>query len=117
MGIRYALKRHVFVAALSRRKTMPIYEYHCDACGHDFEVIEKVSDPTERPCESCGKSKAKRKMSRTSFILKGGGWYAQGYGTTPASSSGSSSDAPSGGACPAAKSCSNGNCAAKASNE
>jgi putative FmdB family regulatory protein len=115
MGIRYAHKRHVFVAALSRRKTMPIYEYHCDACGHDFEIIEKMSDTTERKCESCGKNQAKRKVSRTSFILKGGGWYAQGYGSSSASSP--SSDASSSATCPASKSCSNGSCAAKASNE
>ncbi len=59
---------------------MPIYEYHCRACGHEFEVIQKITDRPIRKCEACGKLQAKRGISQTSFVLKGSGWYATEYG-------------------------------------
>jgi putative FmdB family regulatory protein len=59
---------------------MPLYEYRCGACGHEFEVLQKVSDRPIRKCESCGRLKAKRAISQTSFVLKGSGWYATDYG-------------------------------------
>ena len=33
---------------------MPIYEYHCEKCGHEFEVLQKHFDVDEVPCEKCG---------------------------------------------------------------
>lgn len=59
---------------------MPIYEYHCRACGHEFEVIQKITDRPIRKCEECGRLQAKRGISQTSFVLKGSGWYATEYG-------------------------------------
>ena len=59
---------------------MPLYEYRCGACGHEFEVLQKVSDRPIRKCESCGRLKAKRAISQTSFVLKGSGWYVTDYG-------------------------------------
>ena len=59
---------------------MPIYEYECSACGHEFEVMQKVSDPPIRKCEQCGRLKAKKMISQTSFVLKGSGWYVTDYG-------------------------------------
>ena len=58
---------------------MPIYEYSCKACGHEFEVIQKISDRPIRKCEACGKLQAKRHISQTSFLLKGTGWYTTDY--------------------------------------
>ena len=58
---------------------MPIYEYHCNACGHEFEVMQKITDRPIKKCEACGKLKAKRMISQTSFILKGSGWYVTDY--------------------------------------
>lgn len=64
---------------------MPIYEYHCSSCGRDFEKLQKVSEPPTSTCPVCGK-KTKRLISKSSFALKGGGWYKDGYaGTKPAS--------------------------------
>ena len=57
---------------------MPIYEYHCEKCGHEFEVLQKHFDVDEMPCESCG-AKAKRMISNTTFVLKGTGWYVTDY--------------------------------------
>lgn len=73
---------------------MPLYEYRCGACGHEFEVIQKLSDRPIRKCESCGGLRAKRVISQTSFVLKGSGWYATEYGGRKA---GPSRDKSSGG--------------------
>ena len=60
---------------------MPIYEYECKQCGHEFEVWQKISERPKRKCENCGKQSAERVISRTGFQLKGGGWYSDGYGS------------------------------------
>lgn len=54
---------------------MPIYEYACSACGHQLEVLQKVSDAPLRKCPECGKSTLRKLVSAPSFRLKGGGWY------------------------------------------
>ncbi|MEW6433534.1 MAG: zinc ribbon domain-containing protein [Myxococcota bacterium] len=62
---------------------MPIYEYRCQKCGHHLEVMQKVSDPAPDPCPQCGAAQAlERLVSRTSFQLKGGGWYSDLYAST-----------------------------------
>jgi len=60
---------------------MPVYEYQCKACGHEFEREQRISDPPVKKCPSCAALKARRQISRTSFVLKGGGWYSDLYGT------------------------------------
>jgi putative FmdB family regulatory protein len=57
---------------------MPTYEYECSR-GHQFEAEQRISDPPLTRCRVC-RSKAHRLISRTSFVLKGGGWYSDGYG-------------------------------------
>jgi len=54
---------------------MPLYEYKCPECGHQFEKLESFSADRTTECQKCG-SKAKRVLSLGSFILKGSGWYA-----------------------------------------
>ena len=59
---------------------MPIYEYSCPSCGKTFEEFMRASDNAETAaCPSCG-TEAPRMLSNTSFILKGGGWFASSYG-------------------------------------
>jgi len=67
---------------------MPIYDYECKLCGEQTEVIQRHMDP---PPKCCGKL-TKRKISRTSFSLKGDGWYRDGYGLQPAKSPKGESD-------------------------
>lgn len=77
---------------------MPLYEYSCAKCGKTLEVIQKFSDAPLIVCPECG-GEVTKLMSRTSFQLKGGGWYATDYKKSKpsdGSSGGSSSD--SGGA-------------------
>jgi len=58
--------------------TMPIYEYACEECGHQIEVIQKINARAPGRCEECS-GKLKKLVSKASFQLKGGGWYADGY--------------------------------------
>lgn len=61
---------------------MPIYEYHCSHCDHDFEVMQKVTDKPVKTCERCKSRQVHKLISQTSFQLKGGGWYADLYGSS-----------------------------------
>jgi putative FmdB family regulatory protein len=54
---------------------MPIYEYECNACGHQFEAIQKMSDAPLVDCPACNKPQLKKLISAAGFRLKGGGWY------------------------------------------
>jgi putative FmdB family regulatory protein len=54
---------------------MPFYEYHCTSCGHEEEVLQKISDKPLKKCPECGKSTMKKVVSAAAFRLKGGGWY------------------------------------------
>ena len=61
---------------------MPVYEYKCNACGREFEVQQRMSDPELTDCEVCGKQALERLISRTAFSLKGGGWYKDLYSSS-----------------------------------
>lgn len=59
---------------------MPIYEYECPKCGNVFEEWGKAADShKDEPCPKCG-APSPRIISRTSFVLKGDGWYVSDYG-------------------------------------
>ena len=53
---------------------MPIYEYKCLKCEHQFEVIQRFSDNPVETCPACNRKTVKKLDSDTSFRLKGGGW-------------------------------------------
>lgn len=57
---------------------MPIYEYKCDACGHTFEVIQKMTDPPVATCALCG-GPVQRLFSSPGLVFKGTGWYVTDY--------------------------------------
>ncbi len=57
---------------------MPIYEYHCLECHHEFERIQKFSDPPMAQCPSCAGT-VQKLISRSAFHLKGEGWYVTDY--------------------------------------
>ncbi len=54
---------------------MPFYEYQCSKCGHEEEVLQKISDEPLKKCPACGKQTMHKKVSAAAFRLKGGGWY------------------------------------------
>ncbi len=57
---------------------MPIYEYTCDGCDEITEALQKISESPLTTCENCGGSLTK-KISNSTFILKGTGWYVTDY--------------------------------------
>ena len=57
---------------------MPIYEYRCRSCGQTIEAMQKMSAGPLRKCRNCS-GRLDKLVSRTSFALKGGGWYSEGY--------------------------------------
>ncbi len=60
---------------------MPIYEYLCERCGRLTEVMQKITDRPPAACPECGSKRLAKLVSRTAFQLKGGGWYADLYGS------------------------------------
>ena len=59
---------------------MPIYEYLCSQCHQLSDSLQKLNDPAPDVCPHCGAEHSlARQVSRTSFVLKGGGWYADLY--------------------------------------
>ena len=80
---------------------MPVYEYECSDCHKVFEVQQKLSDAPLSVCPECDGS-VKKLMSMSSFRLKGGGWYADGYSS---SSNGVGKSAPAAASCPSGGGC------------
>ena len=54
---------------------MPIYEYVCNECGHEFDALQKFSDAPLKTCPACSKESLKKKISAAGFRLSGSGWY------------------------------------------
>jgi len=65
---------------------MPLYEYSCGSCGRRFELLERVSAPSPRPCPSCG-ADAPRLLGAPALQFKGSGWYVTDYGKGRSSAS------------------------------
>jgi len=61
---------------------MPIYEYACDKCGHEFEREQRITDDPIKTCPECRSRKVKKLISQTSFVLKGDGWYSDLYSSS-----------------------------------
>lgn len=57
---------------------MPIYEYRCLDCEHEFELMQRFSDPPAERCPACA-GRVQRLISLSAFHLKGDGWYVTDY--------------------------------------
>jgi putative FmdB family regulatory protein len=66
---------------------MPIYAYKCAACGHEKDVLQKISDAPLTACPACGAESFAKQLTAAGFQLKGSGWYATDFkgGAKPAS--------------------------------
>ncbi len=75
---------------------MPIYEYLCEKCGKLNDVLQKVNDPPPKQCNGCeAKGQLRKIVSRSSFLLRGGGWYSDLYSSTRKDAGAKSPDAGS----------------------
>ncbi len=76
---------------------MPTYEYSCPSCG-TFDLEQRITEPARARCDKCG-GPVKRLISRSSFALRGGGWYADGYSSGKPAASCGTGEGCGGGAC------------------
>lgn len=58
---------------------MPIYEYRCNECGQQKEIMQRMSDAPLIDCQECGKPALTKLVSAAGFQLKGTGWYATDF--------------------------------------
>lgn len=78
---------------------MPIYEYECSACHHQFDLRQKISEAPVKQCPHCSQDTVVRLVSAAGFQLKGSGWYATDFknkGKPPEPSKTTSSDSSGG---------------------
>lgn len=62
------------------RPAMPTYDYECDACGHEFELFQQMSDSVKKKCPECGKLKLRRLFGTgAAIVFKGSGFYETDY--------------------------------------
>jgi putative FmdB family regulatory protein len=58
---------------------MPIYAYRCTECGHEFDVLQKVSDAPLTDCPECQRPALAKQVTAAGFHLKGSGWYVTDF--------------------------------------
>lgn len=62
---------------------MPIYQYRCKTCQKIIEVKEEISAAPAEHCQDLvdcqDNSEVYRIISNRQFILKGSGWFKDGY--------------------------------------
>ena len=59
---------------------MPTYDYECDACGHQWELFQKITDDAVKKCPDCNKKKARRLFGTgAAIVFKGSGFYQTDY--------------------------------------
>ncbi len=84
---------------------MPVYEYECRECEKVFEVQQRMSDDPLTNCPEC-EGPVRKLVSMSSFQLKGGGWYADGYSSVNGSAKNSEKTKSAAPACQSGGSCS-----------
>jgi putative FmdB family regulatory protein len=77
---------------------MPTYDYCCEACGHSWELEQRITEDPVKDCPKCHAPKAKRLISGGYFLLKGDGWYRDLYHKPAAKKSDSSASKEQSGA-------------------
>ncbi len=83
---------------------MPLYEYRCKSCGHEFEIQQSISEDTLTICPNCDLPELKKVFQPVGISFKGSGFYkndsrsGSGSKSSSTSSSTSSSSSSSSGA-------------------
>lgn len=59
---------------------MPTYDYECDACGHQMELFQSITEDPIKKCPECKKNKLRRLFGTGAAIMfKGSGFYETDY--------------------------------------
>ena len=59
---------------------MPTYQYECDSCDHNFEILQSMLDKKLKKCPQCGQDTLHRLIGAGSgIIFKGSGFYETDY--------------------------------------
>lgn len=59
---------------------MPTYDYKCDACDHEFELFQSITDSVKCKCPECGRLKLRRLLGTgAAIVFKGSGFYQTDY--------------------------------------
>ncbi|MEI6407385.1 MAG: FmdB family zinc ribbon protein [Actinomycetes bacterium] len=53
---------------------MPTYQYACNACGHEFELVQSFSEDAIRICPEC-QGEVRKVYSNVGVVFKGSGFY------------------------------------------
>ncbi len=54
---------------------MPTYIYRCSHCKHQFEKMQKFSDPPIERCPNCRRKSVHKVLHSPPIQFKGSGWY------------------------------------------
>lgn len=60
---------------------MPLYDYQCASCEHQFEAMQKISAAALTDCPACQAPALKKLLSVPGFRLSGNGWYETDFKT------------------------------------
>ena len=59
---------------------MPTYDYECDACGHEMELFQSITEDPVKKCPDCKKNRLRRLFGTgAAIIFKGSGFYETDY--------------------------------------
>lgn len=59
---------------------MPTYDYICDACAHEWELFQRITEDAIKKCPNCNKKKAVRQFGTgAAIVFKGSGFYETDY--------------------------------------
>jgi putative FmdB family regulatory protein len=70
---------------------MPTYGYRCSNCGHQFEIVQRITDEPLEACPKC-QGKLSKMLYPVGISFKGSGFYTTDYKDSGKSSEGSSSN-------------------------
>ena len=74
---------------------MPTYGYRCSNCGHEFEIVQRISEEPLKACPKC-QGKLSKMLYPVGISFKGSGFYTTDYKGAGKSSEGSSNGSASG---------------------
>jgi putative FmdB family regulatory protein len=63
---------------------MPTYDYRCTACGHVFEAIHRIADPSPESCPACGERAIRKALVAPTVVFRGSGWAKKDRAAAPA---------------------------------